>query len=102
MRWTRALGSDTDDAVRAFQTLLGLSVDGVVGDRVERSGQRVSAAPDQHAAAQDLFAAWGAHNHNQAGRERHARRGQQIFTHTFSSGDGWSFEGGQGDLGHVT
>ena len=95
-------GSDTDDAVRAFQTLLGLSVDGVVGEQTWNhliNGYLV--APDPQAAANDLFASWEAHDHDQAGKNATPSAVTEIFTHSFTSSDGWSFQGGQGALGHV-
>jgi Putative peptidoglycan binding domain len=95
-------GSNTDDAVRAFQTLLGLSVDGVVGEQTwNHLINGYLAAPDPQVAAKDLFAAWEVHNHDQAGKDATPSAVTEIFTHSFSSGDGWSFEGGQGALGHV-
>jgi hypothetical protein len=95
-------GSDTDDAVRAFQMLLGLSVDGVVGEQTwNHLANGYLAAPDPQVAARDLFAAWEAHNRDQARKNATPSAVTEIFAHTFSSGDGWSFEGGQGALGHV-
>jgi hypothetical protein len=95
-------GSDTDDVVRAFQTLLGLSVDGVVGEQTwNHLINGYLAAPDPQAAAKDLFAAWEAHNRNQAAKNATPSAVTDIFVDSFSSSDGWSFEGGQGALGHV-
>jgi hypothetical protein len=95
-------GAETDDAVRAFQTLLGLSVDGIVGEQTwNHLANGYLAAPDPQVAAQDLFAAWGAHDRNRAGKNATPSAVTEIFTNTFSSGDGWSFDGGQGALGHV-
>lgn len=95
-------GSNTDEAVRAFQTLLGLSVDGVVGEQTwNHLANGYLAAPDPQTAAKDVFAGWEAHNRSQA--EKNATPGAvtEIFTHSFSSGDGWAFQGGQGTLGHA-
>jgi hypothetical protein len=95
-------GSDIDDAVRAFQTLLGLSVDGVVGQQTWNhltNGYLI--APDPQAAANDLFAAWEAHNRDHATKNATPGAVTEIFAHSFSSGDGWAFEGGEGALGHA-
>lgn len=93
-------GSDTDDAVRAFQMLLGLSVDGIAGEQTwNHLINGYLAAPDPQTAAKDLFAAWKAHNHDQAGKNATSGAVTEIFAHSFSSG--WSFQGGQGALGHA-
>jgi hypothetical protein len=95
-------GSDTDDAVRAFQTLLGLSVDGIVGQQTwNHLVDGYLAAPDPQTAAKDLFAAWEAHNRDQAAKNATPGAVTEIFAHSVSPGDGWSFEGGQGALGHA-
>ena len=95
-------GSETDDAVRAFQTLLGLSVDGIVGEQTwNHLVNGYLSAPDAQTAAKDLFNAWGAHNRNQAAVNATSSAVTEIFAHNFSSGDGWAFEGGQGALGHA-
>jgi hypothetical protein len=95
-------GADTNDAVRAFQTLLGLSVDGIVGP--ETWNYLVNgylAAPEPETAAQDVFDAWEAHNRDQAGKNATPGAVTEVFAQTFSSGDGWSFEGCQGAAGHT-
>src|SRR5260370_41426313 len=52
-------GPDTNDAVRAFQPLLGLSVDGIVGQQTWiHLVNGYLAAPDPHTAARDVFSAW--------------------------------------------
>jgi hypothetical protein len=95
-------GSETNDAVRAFQMLLGLTVDGVVGQQTwNHLVNGYLAATDAQAAARDLFAGWEAHNHAEAGKNATPGAVTEIFTHSFSSGDGWLFEGGQGALGHA-
>jgi hypothetical protein len=95
-------GSETDDAVRAFQTLLGLTVDGLVGEQTwNHLVNGYLAAMDPQAAARDLFAGWEVRNRDQAGRNATPGAVTEIFTHSFSSGDGWLFEGGQGALGHA-
>jgi peptidoglycan hydrolase-like protein with peptidoglycan-binding domain len=95
-------GPDTNDAVRAFQTLLGLSVDGIVGQQTWNSLLNgYLAAPDPQTAARDVFNAWEAVNRNQAGKNATPAAVTAIFAQTFSSSDGWTFEGCQGALGHT-
>ena len=95
-------GPATNDAVRAFQTLLDLTVDGIVG--LQTWNHLVNgylAAPDPQTAAKDVFNAWKAHNRDQAGKNATPSAVNAIFAHTFSPGDGWSFEGCQGAAGHT-
>lgn len=90
-------GAVTNDAVRAFQILLGLAVDGVVGPQTwNHLVNGYLAAPDPQTAAKDVFSAWEAHNRDQAAVNGTAAAVNQIFAETFSAGDGWSFEGCQG------
>ena len=95
-------GSVTSDAVRAFQSLLGLPADGIVG--LQTWNHLVNgylAAPDPQTAAKDVFSAWEAHNRARAAKNATPAAVNQIFAESFSPGDGWSFEGGQGALGHT-
>jgi peptidoglycan hydrolase-like protein with peptidoglycan-binding domain len=95
-------GSVTNDAVRAFQTLLGLSVDGIVGPQTwNHLVNGYLAAPDPQTAAQDLFNAWEAGNRTLAAKNATSAAVNQIFTESFSPGAGWSSEGCQGALGHI-
>jgi peptidoglycan hydrolase-like protein with peptidoglycan-binding domain len=95
-------GPDTNGAVRAFQTLLGLSVDGIVGSQTwNRLVNGYLAAPDPRTAAKDVFNAWEAHSHDVAGKNATPAAVSELFAHTFSSGDGWTFEGCQAALGHT-
>lgn len=97
-----SFGPDTNDAVRAFQSLLGLSVDGIVGPQtwIHLVNGYLS-APDPQTAAEDVFNAWEAHNRDQAGQNATPSAVNEIFAQSFSSGDGWSFEGCQGAAGHT-
>jgi peptidoglycan hydrolase-like protein with peptidoglycan-binding domain len=86
-------GPVTNDAVRAFQTLLGLSVDGIVGPQTwNHLVNGYLAAPDPQTAAKGVFSAWEAHNRDQAARNATPAAVNQIFAKTFSAGEGWSFE----------
>ena len=56
-----SFGPVTTDAVRAFQTLAGLPVDGIVGPQTwNHLVNGYLAAPDPRTAAQDVFSAWQA------------------------------------------
>ena len=95
-------GSMTNDAVRAFQTLLGLTADGIVGPQTwNYLVNGYLAAPDPQTAAKDVFSSWEAHNRDQAAKNATPAAVNQIFAESFSLGDGWSFEGCQGALGHT-
>ena len=95
-------GPDTNDAVQAFQTLLGLPVDGIVGQQTwNHLVNGYLAAPDPQTAAKDGFNAWEANNRDQAAKNATPAAENEIFAESFSPGDGWSFEGCQGAAGHT-
>ena len=95
-------GPITNDAVRAFQTLLGLSVDGIVGPQTwNHLVNGYLAAPDPVTAAKDVFSAWEADNRDQAALNATPAAVNQIFAESFSSADGWSFEGSEGAAGTI-
>jgi peptidoglycan hydrolase-like protein with peptidoglycan-binding domain len=95
-------GSMTNDAVRAFQTLLGLTVDGIVGPQTwNYLVNGYLAAPDPQTAAKDVFSAWQAHNRGQAAKNATAAAVNQVFAQSFSAADGWSFEGSDGAAGTI-
>jgi peptidoglycan hydrolase-like protein with peptidoglycan-binding domain len=95
-------GPVTDDAVRAFQTLLGLAVDGIVGSQTwNHLINGYLAAPDPQTAARDVFSAWEAHDRAGAAKNATPAAVNAIFAENFSSNDGWSFEGCQGAAGHT-
>ena len=92
----------TNDAVRAFQTLAGLSVDGIVGPQTwNHLVNGYLAAPDPRTAAQDVFSAWEANDQYQAAKNAAPAAVAEIFAESFSPADGWSFEGCGGALGHT-
>lgn len=92
----------TNDAVRAFQTLAGLSVDGIVGPQTwNHLVNGYLAAPDPRTAAQDVFSAWQANDQDQAAKNAAPAAVAEIFAESFSPADGWSFEGCGGALGHT-
>jgi peptidoglycan hydrolase-like protein with peptidoglycan-binding domain len=95
-------GPVTDGAVRAFQTLLGLSVDGIVGPQTwNHLVNGYLAAPDPVTAAKDVFSAWEADNRDQAGKNATPAAVNEIFAQSFSPADGWSFEGSEGAAGTI-
>jgi peptidoglycan hydrolase-like protein with peptidoglycan-binding domain len=95
-------GSVTNDAVRAFQTLLGLAVDGIAGPQTwNYLVNGYLAAPDPNTAAQDVFSAWEAGNRDQAALNATPSAVDQIFADSFSSGDGWLFQGSEGAAGTI-
>jgi peptidoglycan hydrolase-like protein with peptidoglycan-binding domain len=97
-----AFGPETNEAVRAFQTLLALSVDGIVGPQTwNHLVNGYLAAPDPQSAAKDVFNAWEANNRGQAGKNATPHAVDEIFAESFSPGAGWSFGGCQGAAGHT-
>jgi peptidoglycan hydrolase-like protein with peptidoglycan-binding domain len=95
-------GPVTNDAVRAFQMLLGLPADGIVGQQTwNHLVNGYLTAPDPQTAAQDVFSAWEANDQDQAAINATPAAVNEIFAQSFSPADGWSFEGCQGALGHT-
>ena len=95
-------GSVTNDAVRAFQTLLGLPVDGIVGPQTwNYLVNGYLAAPDPQTAAKNVFSAWEANNRGQAAKNATPTAVNEVFAQSFSAADGWSLEGCQGAAGHT-
>jgi Putative peptidoglycan binding domain len=95
-------GPLTKAAVEGFQSSRGLGADGIVGQQTwNHLVNGYLSAPDPQTAAKDVFNAWEADNRNQAGTNATPAAVNEIFAQSFSSGDGWSFEGCQGALGHT-
>lgn len=95
-------GPDTNAAVQAFQTLLGLPADGIVGQQTwNYLVNGYLAAPDPQTAATDVFSAWEASNRDQAALNATPAAVNEVFAQSFSPGDGWSFEGCQGAAGTI-
>jgi hypothetical protein len=95
-------GPATNDAVRAFQALLGLTVDGIVGQQTwNHLVNGYLTAPDPQTAARNVFSAWEARNRDRAARNATPAAVNEIFAESFSPGAGWSSEGCQGALGHT-
>lgn len=95
-------GPETDEAVRAFQALLGLKTDGIAGQETWRHlVNGYLSARDPRAAAMALFSAWKAGNRDQSGKNATPAAVNEIFAERFSPDDGWSFEDSQGAAGHT-
>ena len=88
--------------MRAFQTLLGLSVDGIVGPETwSHLVNGFLGAPDPQSAAKDVFDAWEANSRGQASRNATPAAVNEVFAESFSSGACWSFERCEGAAGHT-
>jgi len=95
-------GPDTADAVAAFQQLLGLTVDRIVGPVTWSSLlDGYLTAIDPATAAQRTFDAWVAHSQPAARKDATPAAVAQLFAQSFSQADGWSSEGCQGAAGHT-
>jgi Putative peptidoglycan binding domain len=93
-------GPETNEDVRAFQQLLGLTVDGIAGPQTwNHLVNGYLTAPDPQTSANDLFNAWEANNRQRASKNATPQAVNEIFAHTPVSG--WSSEGCQGALGHT-
>jgi murein L,D-transpeptidase YcbB/YkuD len=95
-------GPMTANAVGAFQQLLGLGVDRIVGPVTwNHLVNGYLTAPDPNTAAQRVFNAWEQHSQPNALLDAKPQAVAQLFTQTFSPADGWSFKGCEGAAGHT-
>jgi len=95
-------GPLTADAVGAFQQLLGLGVDRIVGPMTwNHLVNGYLTAPDPATAAQRVFQAWQQHSEPTALLDATPPAVAQLFMQTFSPADGWAFQGCEGAAGHT-
>jgi hypothetical protein len=97
-----SFGPITAQAVKGFQQLAGLTIDGVVGPNTwNKFVNHYFTAPDPQTAAKRTFNAWSQHNEPAALTSATPTAVSDLFSHTFAAADGWSFEGCTGALGHT-
>jgi Putative peptidoglycan binding domain len=95
-------GPLTADAVGAFQQLLGLGVDGIVGPVTwNHLVNGYLTAPDPATAAQRVFQTWQQGSEPTALLDATPSAVAQLFMQTFSPADGWAFQGCEGAAGHT-
>jgi peptidoglycan hydrolase-like protein with peptidoglycan-binding domain len=97
-----SFGETTSEAVRGFQSLVGLTADGIVGSQTWMYlVNGYLSATDAQTAATDMFSAWKAHDRDRAARDGTPAAVAQLFAQTFAVGDGWTFKGGGVATGHA-
>lgn len=95
-------GPLTSDAVGAFQQLLALGADRIVGPVTwNHLVNGYLTAPDPSTAAQRVFKAWEQHSEQTALLDATPTAVAQLFAQTFSPADGWTFQGCEGAAGHT-
>lgn len=95
-------GPMTSEAVGAFQKLLGLSVDHIVGPVTwNHLANGYLTAPDADTAARRVFQAWEQHSEPAALLDATPKAAAQLFEQPYSDADGWVYEQSQGAMGHT-
>jgi|SRR5271166_640319 len=95
-------GSLTQTAVEAFQRILGLTVDGIVGPITWNSfidGYLPGPGPSE--AANAVFQAWTQNDQAVAKKNATADAVAQLFQQSWSAAAGWNSTGGQGAAGTI-
>lgn len=95
-------GPETETTVKQFQTILGLTVDGIVGPVTWNAyveGYLPGTNPELPAMA--VFQAWSQHNEAAARKNGSPSAVSSLFTRTWSPSDGWAFAGSNGAAGTV-
>ncbi|MFY9781158.1 MAG: peptidoglycan-binding protein [Candidatus Baltobacteraceae bacterium] len=83
----------TESAVKAFQGLIGLTVDGIVGPKTWHA--LVSGylpAPSGEQASQALYDAWTHGDRNAAAKNATPQAVTELFAQTWHASDGWTFD----------
>lgn len=95
-------GPMTSQAVGAFQQLLGLSIDHIVGPVTwNHLVNGYLSAPDADTAAQRVFEAWERNSEPAALLNATPKATAQLFEDHYSDADGWTYEQSQGAMGHT-
>ena len=93
--------AQTDNAVRFFQSPLGLTVDGIVNWHTWQAlvTDRLRAQPGQNL-AQSLFQAWSNNDQVTAANYATADALATLFARPWNASDGWTFDKCGGAAGH--
>lgn len=95
-------GPMTSQAVGAFQQLLDIGVDHIVGPVTwNHLVNGYFAAPDADTAAQRVFEAWEQCSEPMALLDATPKAAAQLFEQPYSDADGWTYEQSQGAMGHT-
>jgi murein L,D-transpeptidase YcbB/YkuD len=95
-------GTQTSDAVGAFQQLLGLSVDKIVGPATwNHYVNGYLSARDTVVAAARVFEAWAKQDQQAALLDATPTAVAELFSSTFSPADAWRFDHAEGAAGTI-